>query len=280
VNFGLEIFSDSSISNFICNEFQFDTILSEDSKHLSAKLNENAQIIPDKSVEISYKTSDANIPKCIIQEHEGEHTAMLSFLPMYQEENEDLEDLEGSGEYLFILDRSGSMTGERIDMAKESLSLLLKSLPQRSKFNIISFGTGFTCMHPASVEYSQATLELSLKQLKQFRADMLSTNIYNPLSHIFKSQVLNDYPRVIFLITDGEVEDPNAVIKLIKDNSNKCRVHTFGIGEEVSIDLVKNAAKAGGGISAFIKNKSEINQKVIAALQKCIMPALTDWTVN
>ena len=54
------------------------------------------------------------------------------------------------GDYVFFLDRSGSMNGNRINKAKEALILFLKSLPPDSYFNVISFGSSSEKMFGSS----------------------------------------------------------------------------------------------------------------------------------
>ena len=62
-----------------------------------------------------------------------------------QDEKPEQEDLEiGTGEdyhFLFLVDRSGSMWGRRMEMARNALTLFIRSLPEGCKFSIISFGS-------------------------------------------------------------------------------------------------------------------------------------------
>ena len=52
-------------------------------------------------------------------------------------------------------------------------------------------------------------------------------------------------PRHIYLITDGEVSNTLVIVNYISQNRNRCKVHTFGIGEGASTELIKNCAIAG-----------------------------------
>jgi uncharacterized protein with von Willebrand factor type A (vWA) domain len=84
-------------------------------------------------------------------------------------------------EYYFLLDRSGSMSGSNIEMAKKALKLFLSSLPFGSYFNIISFGSTFVSMFKSAVEYSDTTLSQAISQVETMKADLGGTEILKPL---------------------------------------------------------------------------------------------------
>ena len=65
-------------------------------------------------------------------------------------------------EYIFLIDRSGSMAGIKITTAKQALVFLLKTLPynlyNNTTFNIFSFGYCFSSLWSQSEEYSPANV--------------------------------------------------------------------------------------------------------------------------
>ncbi len=61
-------------------------------------------------------------------------------------ENDEEGGLEMAGEYVFVIDRSGSMDGQRIELAKQALLLFMASLPEGSRFNVFSFGSNYSAL--------------------------------------------------------------------------------------------------------------------------------------
>lgn len=78
----------------------------------------------------------------------------------------------------------------------------------------------------------------------------------------------------IFLLTDGEVNDPKSVIGLAKIYCDEARIHTFGIGSGCSKDLVLEVARAGRGTYSFVEETDNLKAKVINALKKATEPSL------
>lgn len=79
------------------------------------------------------------------------------------------------GEYIFLLDRSGSMGGKRIEKAKEALVLFIKSLPKDSFFNVVSFGSKYVRLFNENQRYDNKTIESAVGTVKQMSADFGGT---------------------------------------------------------------------------------------------------------
>ncbi|XP_052099163.1 von Willebrand factor A domain-containing protein 5A-like isoform X2 [Mytilus californianus] len=251
----------------------------------SIDLAEEFKFDHDLSFDIIY--DNINEPEIILElgnkERDGllkEDLLMLNFYPDLKQ-GEETED--SKREFIFVIDRSGSMGNVRIKKAKETLLLLLKSLPVGCLFNVVSFGSNFSTLFEQSEEYNEKTLKQALSLQEQMEADMGGTEILQPLKQIYSKNCKQGYPRQIFLLTDGGVSNTNEVIKLAKKNNGNTRVFTFGIGDGASTSLIKNVAKASNGKAIFIKDKDNMQAKVITAmkgsLDNCLSEVSLHWDI-
>ena len=184
-------------------------------------------------------------------------------------------------EFIFIVDRSGSMRGNNINQVKGTLLLFLKSLPVGCYFNIVSFGNNFSALFPESQEYNEQTLEQAISLHKDMDADMGGTEIMRPLKHIFENMTRKEnYPRQLFVLTDGMVSNTQAVIKLVKAHANHTRLFAFGIGTGVSTSLVKGIARAGKGKAEFVTGSDRLQPKIISCLKLATQPSVTSVSVE
>jgi hypothetical protein len=82
-------------------------------------------------------------------------------------------------EFIFILDCSGSMRNEnKIGLAREAMLFFLKNLPPSSYFNIIKFGSKYSCVFNESTAfYNEIHIRIAEKFISQIRADLGGTEL-------------------------------------------------------------------------------------------------------
>ncbi|CAM5171408.1 unnamed protein product, partial [Eretmochelys imbricata] len=105
---------------------------------------------------------------------------------------------EPAGEFVLLLGRSGStacpMDAETCP-ARETLVLLLKSLPLGCYFNMYGFGSEFESFYPQSVENTRQTTAGSLQRLQLLQANLGGTEILEPLRAVYRSPCRDGHPR-------------------------------------------------------------------------------------
>ena len=165
------------------------------------------------------KADGLDAPRCFAETHPTGTTALqLTMVPKFNFSPIPVQ------EYIFILDRSGSMMGTRIETAKNTLIMLLRSLPARgTSFNVFKFDNECSSLWGESVEYSEESLKTAVSGLpfclrcsNSIRYVMCQTEYVESISarggtHIEGAlkQALRDrnvhIPTACFVLTDGEV---------------------------------------------------------------------------
>ncbi len=195
----------------------------------------------------------------------------LSFMPEILDSYEDSEK-----EYLFIIDVSGSMMGEKLDETKRAVIECLKQLDVGDKFNIIPFESEFEAMNIKSIEYNEENMRKAVKYINDLEP-LGGTEILNPIKFALYEK---DTDKIILLFTDGQVGNEDKIIQYVEKNVNRSRIFPFGIDTNVNSSFIKQLAKAGNGKAELIQPKEKIDDKIIRTFARIQTPLLEEITIN
>lgn len=247
--------------------------------------------IPNQDFVLEYEISDEDSkkPQMTLEVHpkyKNDYCFYYTFNPSKQIKNLEKEitnpiNEDMKGNYIFLIDRSGSMYGNRIKMAKQSLIYFLKSLQENgSKFNIISFGSKFYSLFKENKLVNDKNINEALTLVMDFDADMGGTEIKAALGHISENLLDNELSNRIFIMTDGAVWDVEDCLNLIEkayiNPRYDTKFYSLGIGNGCSESLVRGIAEKGGGECELVKNEEDISDKIIYLLESSMSYCLSN----
>ena len=297
VNFEAKIISSTPLSRCICANQNAKISVSADKKQGIIILSNHNSL--DGAILVKYRNSSMYVPSIQVFKHPTLNEYAISSAHCFStfESKKDDVDVDPSiryetlmkkkkveivdAEYIFVLDCSGSMNGKPIQLAKEALLFFIKSLPEQSYFNVIIFGSEFIPIFEKSIVLNEENQKLFKAKYDTIDASLGGTNILEPLEYALKREKADcKLNRYIYLLTDGAVENPELVTKLVKENAHSTRLFSFGIGSGVSTDLIKSTAMAGKGKFYFIDDGVDICSKVIQALRETNVPYLSNIAID
>ena len=189
--------------------------------------------------------------------------------------SQDQEHQDAGKEVIFVLDCSGSMSGDSIREAKKALEICLRGLEPETAFTIYRFGSNYEYLFKKPEMYSEASLRKALEYLKKTNADLGGTEILSPLKSIYSTAPSRDnIERNIVLLTDGEVGNEEQIFELVRKNQGSTRVFSIGIGAGCNEYFIKGLARAGRGAFEFIYPGERIEPKVLRLFSKIAQKGL------
>ncbi|MFN4218525.1 MAG: VIT and vWA domain-containing protein [Candidatus Bipolaricaulia bacterium] len=186
---------------------------------------------------------------------------------------------------VFVIDVSGSMGGEKIQQAKQSLKYALGKLTPQDRVAIVAFSDTVT-------EFSSQLLSgdgLDRSQLEAF-VDKLEagggTNINDALLRGLSFFVPNERLKMLVFLTDGlpttGETDVNQIIENVtaKNAQLNARIFCFGVGYDVNTILLDTLSQHNGGFSTYVEPGESIETEIAQFYEKVGVPLLTDLQIS
>jgi len=152
---------------------------------------------------------------------------------------------------VFILDRSGSMSGVKMTSAARACSLLLATLGPRDRFAVTAFDNTTEWFSDGKfVKADEAGLEAGEKFLRTIDArggTELDPAMKETLDLIRRRKEDEGRVPVVVILTDGQVGNESAVFKRIQKEGGDTRIFTVGIDTAVNAAFLQRVSSLGGG---------------------------------
>jgi len=184
-------------------------------------------------------------------------------------------------EVVYVIDTSGSMSGNSIRQAKESLTLALSRLDTNDRFNVIEFNSNSRAFFPRPVAASAENIRLARQEIEVLDAEG-GTEMAPALRLALGQQLPDDTSLVhqVVFITDGAVGNERALFELINQHLGSARLFTVGIGSAPNSHFMRKAAQFGRGAFVSIGDISEVRGRMQALFAKLENPMATDLQLS
>lgn len=190
--------------------------------------------------------------------------------------------------FTLVIDRSGSMNGEKMVQAKNAAIYILDHLNPGDKFNIVDFATNVSSYKSSHQTVNTFTILDAKNYVNNLKAAH-STNISGALEETINqfSRINNDGANIIIFFTDGEATvgllDTDDIVQHVNSTRNEygtdLSLFTFGIGANVNKQLLTLLATDNDGLVDFLEN-DELETKITAFYNKIRNPVLLDTQLD
>jgi Ca-activated chloride channel homolog len=206
------------------------------------------------------------------------------FLLLASPEIKSDDDKPGAKTVVFVVDRSGSMSGEKIEQAQGAAKFVLNNLREGDLFNIVAYDSEIETFRPELQKFDDDTRKAALGFVDNLYAGG-STDIDGALRRALGMLKDEDRPTYVLFLTDGlptagETGEAAIVKHSEQANEVRARLFAFGVGYDVNSRLLDRLARENFGLSQFVRPNEDIEAAVSALYRKIGAPVMTDVTVK
>ncbi|MDP5171073.1 MAG: VIT domain-containing protein [Bacteroidia bacterium] len=249
----------------------------EDPAHIEIRLGDEDLRGGNRDLVLRYSLEGNAIQSGMITYQEnGEKFFLLMAQPPQRVKPEEIPPRE----YVFIVDKSGSMNGFPLEVSKTLMKNLLNGMNKQDKFNVMLFASGSQVLFPDGSRPATIKNIDSIFMRLTGAQGAGGTELLPALQRALALPSEEGYSRVFVILTDGYVSIEGEAFRLIRENIGEANFFAFGIGSSVNRHLIEGIAEAGKGTPFVALDRSmadSLSQKFKEYVES---PVLTDVVVH
>jgi Ca-activated chloride channel family protein len=181
---------------------------------------------------------------------------------------------------IFVVDRSGSMSGKKIEQAKGALKFVIENLRPGDLFNIIAYDSEVESFRPELQRFDEQTRKAALGFAEGLYAGG-STNIDGALRTALGQLQDSRRPNYVVFLTDGlpttgVTNEAQIAENARQANRVRARIFTFGVGYDVNSRLLDRLTRDAHGQSEYVRPNEDIEERVSRLYRRIEAPVMTD----
>ncbi len=219
---------------------------------------------------------------------------MMSYMPQEEDAGTFLllvnPDIKGRDDHkvpkdvIIMIDKSGSMSGQKMEQAKLAAEFVLNNLNREDRFNMVLYESSVS-------NYSSAMRSCIPDEIRDAVAYVQTisagggTNINEALLRALSYTSSGERPQYILFLTDGmptvgETGEVKIASNALAANKHNARIYSFGVGYDVNARLLDRISAEHGGSVTYVKPGENLEVAVSEFYRSIQTPLLTDITIE
>ncbi|MBX3357479.1 MAG: VWA domain-containing protein [Phycisphaeraceae bacterium] len=180
-------------------------------------------------------------------------------------------------EVVMVLDRSGSMRGEKLEQARNAALQVVAGLENGESFNIIDYSDSIRSFADKPVVKDARTVEQAREYLLAIEAGG-GTNLHDAAIESLRVTPTPEALPMVLFMTDGlPTVGVRSEVQIREDvaraNTFDRRIFTFGVGFDVNAPLLSALARGSRAASTFVLPQEDVEVKVSQVFRRLSGPA-------
>ncbi len=182
---------------------------------------------------------------------------------------------------VFVVDRSGSMSGWKMVAARRALARMLDTLGDADRLAVLAFDDRIEVPHegllPATDRQRYQAIEF-LAKVEARGGTLMLPPLQQAMEMLRASDAESTRQRVLVLLTDGQVGNEDQLLRDL--NLDGTRVFTVGIDRAVNEGFLRRFAQLGGGEFELVETEQRLDEVLDRMHRRICRPVLTDLSLR